>query len=124
MFFSFSINSRAGLNVQLSTSFQHEPNLVKFVVENAVLAQIIFDFVAGVYNRGVIAAAELLADRLAVVGLALELERRSPPDDLQVLQTRKGRDKFLRHPVGEILICRVASRINQQRHAARFPRDG
>jgi len=46
----------------LSTSFQHEPNLVDFLVEDAVAAQVVFYFIAGVDKSGMVAAAHLVAN--------------------------------------------------------------
>lgn len=47
----------------LSTSFQHQADLVELVGKDAVLAQIVLNFLARMYDSGVVAAAELLPYR-------------------------------------------------------------
>ena len=69
------------------------------------------------------AHAQLLANGLALLILALETERRAAADDLEVVDLGKGSDQFFRESIRKILVPGIAAFVQERQHRDGFFRD-
>src|SRR4030095_15240454 len=68
--------------------------------------------------------AQLLADALNILPLALERERRRARRDAQAGDVAERRDELFRHAVAEVLLILLRTEVEKRKHGDRSRRSG